>query len=151
MDKRTEVYYRDNRTVEQHKKDFDKWIAAQKEICKRLEKYFWVESYSDVWWEHKPYSQDADIWYWIMEWKIEIKFTKSKMLYFEWKENQAKQAEEQWIYCLCVANKKVGWIHPKWRHWNIPAEQSYCNKPTRKYRPIWFDSFKELHEYLNRY
>lgn len=143
-------YYQDKRTKEEYEKNIRDWKKAEAKIIERLESYFGVEHYDDDFTTHSPYKQDIDMWYWWREWKVEIKYTKAKMINFQWKKNQADKAMKENIFCIYVAWGKIWWTDPTWRHKEIPEEESYCNKPVYEYRPIWFKNFEELFKYLTK-
>jgi len=141
-------YWQDNRTKEKMLSDYEYWKKAEKLILERLKEYFWVEesNNTDKEWKFSKYSHDAIIGYWDLEWKLEIKFTKKRLDYIQWKENQYNYAKENKVNLLQITAGKI-WFIPYSYKW-IYFEKGYCNKPVYSFKPVWFYNFNDLREYL---
>lgn len=141
-------YWQDDRTETEMIQDYRYGKKAEDIIVQRLEWYFWIEksNKTDTEWEFDKYAEDVLIWYWDMEWKVEIKFTKQLLKYVQWKENQYNYAQINKVNLLQVSGWKIAWIPHYWKGYYI--EKWYCNKPTYSFKPVWMESFEELREYL---
>ena len=144
------IYWQDTRSTEKMITDYKYWKKAEWLIMKRLEDYFWIEATNDTdkEWEFENYTEDALMWYWDLEWKIEIKYTKKELNYVEWKLNQYNYAKENNVNLLQVSWKRIAFIKPtqKWYY----REKWYCNKEVMSFKVKWYNSFEELRQFLIR-